>query len=77
MDCNTTAIRYPDYPENNVKYHYGSATSSNNRIGRLLASRTLHTQQHTLNDEYEKTTITTGAHSVDDKRRSPINVHHR
>jgi len=25
-----TAINYPDHPENNVKYHYGSATSSNN-----------------------------------------------
>ena len=23
MDCNTTAIRYSDHPENNVKYHYG------------------------------------------------------
>ncbi|KGF40090.1 MULTISPECIES: RHS repeat-associated core domain-containing protein [Prevotellaceae] len=23
MDCNTTAIRYPDPPESNVKYHYG------------------------------------------------------
>ncbi|WP_281032259.1 hypothetical protein [Hoylesella buccalis] len=23
MDCNTTAIRYPDHPKNNVKYHYG------------------------------------------------------
>ena len=72
-----TCLSYPDHPESNVKYHYGRATSSNNRIGRLLASRTLHTQQHTLNDEYEKTTITTGAHGVDDKHRSPRNVHHR
>ena len=31
-----TAINYPDHPENNVKYHYGSATSSNNRVGRLM-----------------------------------------
>lgn len=23
MDCNATAIRYPDHPENNVTYHYG------------------------------------------------------
>ena len=23
MDCNATAIRYPDHPESNVKYHYG------------------------------------------------------
>lgn len=53
-----TGIDYPDHPENNVKYYYGGIHSSNNRIGRLLASRTLHTQQHTLNDEYEKTTIT-------------------
>ena len=30
------AINYPDHPENNVKYHYGSATSSNNRVGRLM-----------------------------------------
>lgn len=30
------AINYPNHPENNVKYHYGSATSSNNRIGRLM-----------------------------------------
>lgn len=72
-----TGINYPDHPENNVKYYYGGIHSSNNRIGRLLASRTLHTQQHTLNDEYEKTTIITGAHSVDDKHRSPRTVHHR
>ena len=72
-----TAINYPDHPENNVKYHYGGINSSYNRIGRLLPSRTLHTQQHTLNDEYEKTTITTGAHGVDDKHRSPRTVHHR
>ena len=31
-----TAINYPEHPENNVKYHYGSATSSNNRVGRLM-----------------------------------------
>ena len=30
------AINYPNHPENNVKYHYGSATSSNNRVGRLM-----------------------------------------
>ena len=41
MDCNATAIRYPDHPENNVKYHYGGINSSYNRIGMLLASRTL------------------------------------
>lgn len=42
-----TCLSYPNHPESNVKYPYGSATSSNNRVGRLLASRTLHTQQHT------------------------------
>ena len=36
MDCNTTAINYPDHPENNVKYHYGGIHSSYNRIGRLM-----------------------------------------
>ncbi len=31
-----TAIKYPDHPENNVKYHYGGINSSYNRIGRLM-----------------------------------------
>ena len=30
------SVTYPDHPENNVKYHYGSVNSSFNRIGRLM-----------------------------------------
>ena len=31
-----TGINYPDHPENNVKYYYGSRNASYNRIGRLM-----------------------------------------